>query len=66
MSAGAEPVEHVRPGHARASTAGTARIEVSDARDERLPVRTLLRERAESGHGLLLVEELATEWGVAE
>lgn len=46
--------------------AGTARIEVSDARDECLPVRTPPREGATSGHGLLLVEELATKGGVAE
>ncbi|MET7905787.1 ATP-binding protein [Streptomyces sp. NPDC005355] len=47
----------------------TARIEVSDARDERRPE---LRDPAaeadnqEGGHGLLLVDALASKWGVAE
>ncbi|MEU5105548.1 ATP-binding protein [Streptomyces sp. NPDC021354] len=42
----------------------TLRIEVRDSRTERLPA---LRRRGEtdgeSGHGLLLVEELADRWG---
>ncbi|MGF6943552.1 ATP-binding protein [Streptomyces auratus] len=46
----------------------TLRIEVTDTRGDRLPVRTpnvggLL---AESGRGLLLVAELADRWGVEE
>jgi anti-sigma regulatory factor (Ser/Thr protein kinase) len=41
------------------------RIEVTDTRGDQLPVRTrALVEPAESGYGLLLVEELADRWGV--
>ncbi len=45
----------------------TLRIEVTDARGESLPVcRSVPSELAESGYGLLLVEELADRWGVRE
>ncbi|MFJ1898407.1 MULTISPECIES: ATP-binding protein [unclassified Streptomyces] len=45
-------------------TGDTLRIEVADARGERLP-RVLDRSEVyESGRGLLLVEALATRWGV--
>ncbi|MEV7382575.1 ATP-binding protein [Streptomyces lydicus] len=45
----------------------TLRIEVADARSERLPVRTSAVEiPAESGYGLLLVGELADRWGVED
>ncbi|GAA1267239.1 ATP-binding protein [Streptomyces javensis] len=45
----------------------SARIEVSDARDERRPVvREHGDDDAEGGRGLLLVEALASKWGVAE
>ncbi|MEU6330171.1 ATP-binding protein [Streptomyces sp. NPDC047049] len=46
----------------------TLRIEVTDTRGDRLPVRVpgLGGVLAESGHGLLLVEELADRWGVEE
>ncbi|MFD4262590.1 ATP-binding protein [Streptomyces sp. NPDC058534] len=45
---------------------GTLRIEVTDTRGDRLPVspRTTVDAHAESGYGLLLVEELADRWGV--
>ncbi|CAL9536824.1 hypothetical protein SUDANB15_04132 [Streptomyces sp. enrichment culture] len=44
---------------------GVLRIEVTDARGESVPVRrSVLPEPADSGHGLLLVEELADRWGV--
>ncbi|MEU0166956.1 ATP-binding protein [Streptomyces iakyrus] len=45
----------------------TLRIEVTDARDERLPTRargTVGAEPTEAGRGLLLVEALADRWGV--
>ncbi|KEG40648.1 ATP-binding protein [Streptomyces althioticus] len=47
----------------------TLRIEVSDTRGEHLPTRAPTSagvEPAESGYGLLLVEELADRWGVRE
>lgn len=45
-------------------TGDTLRIEVADARGERLP-RVLDQSQVyESGRGLLLVEALATRWGV--
>ncbi|OLZ60807.1 hypothetical protein AV521_44605 [Streptomyces sp. IMTB 2501] len=41
------------------------RIEVTDARRDAEPVREgVVAEPAESGYGLLLVEELADRWGV--
>ncbi|WP_437017373.1 ATP-binding protein [Streptomyces sp. enrichment culture] len=44
---------------------GVLRIEVTDARGESLPRRRdAAPEPAESGYGLLLVEELADRWGV--
>ncbi|WNI24230.1 ATP-binding protein [Streptomyces sp. ITFR-16] len=42
------------------------RIEVSDARGDRMPERYAPGPGAEAGHGLNLVEALATAWGVAE
>lgn len=42
------------------------RIEVSDAREERLPVLCQRAADAEAGRGLRLVEALAAKWGVAE
>ncbi|MEV8056718.1 MULTISPECIES: ATP-binding protein [Streptomyces] len=44
----------------------SARIEVSDARDERRPVLRDRDDEAECGRGLLLVDALASKWGVAE
>ncbi|MFD6326027.1 ATP-binding protein [Streptomyces sp. NPDC058442] len=44
---------------------GVLRIEVTDTRGECLPTRrSAPGEPAESGYGLLLVEELADRWGV--
>ncbi|MBL3669499.1 ATP-binding protein [Streptomyces sp. M2CJ-2] len=44
---------------------GVLRIEVTDTRGEHLPARRSAPvEPAESGYGLLLVEELADRWGV--
>ncbi|WP_399139738.1 ATP-binding protein [Streptomyces sp. NBUA17] len=44
----------------------TLRIELTDTRGDQLPVspRTTVAAHAESGYGLLLVEELADRWGV--
>ncbi len=45
------------------------RVEVTDARGDRLPVperAMAVAQPAESGYGLLLVEELADRWGVRE
>lgn len=48
-----------------ADAAGRLRIEVTDARGERLPaVPRPAAEDAESGRGLLMVTALATRWGV--
>lgn len=46
--------------------AGTLRVEVADTRGDRLPdpARAGGDSLAESGYGLLLVEELADRWGV--
>jgi anti-sigma regulatory factor (Ser/Thr protein kinase) len=44
----------------------TLRIEVTDARGERLPELQTPRPEAESGRGLHLVEALADCWGVTE
>lgn len=48
------------------ASATTLRIEVADARGERLPVPVTARDdlSAESGRGLLLVTALADRWGV--
>ena len=47
------------------TSGGTLRIEVTDARSDRLPVQATDREGdGESGRGLLLVEALAARWGV--
>ncbi|MGW2558210.1 ATP-binding protein [Streptomyces sp. NPDC001514] len=48
--------------------ATTLRIEVSDARGERVPTTpgTPLAPDAETGRGLLLVVALATAWGTAD
>ncbi|MER6153194.1 ATP-binding protein [Streptomyces hirsutus] len=44
---------------------GVLRVEVTDTRGESLPLRrNAPSEPAESGYGLLLVEELADRWGV--
>ncbi|MET9720770.1 ATP-binding protein [Streptomyces rochei] len=45
---------------------GTLRIELTDTRGDQLPVspRATVDTCAESGYGLLLVEELADRWGV--
>ncbi|MER6111783.1 ATP-binding protein [Streptomyces hirsutus] len=44
---------------------GVLRVEVTDTRGESLPMRrNVPSEPAESGYGLLLVEELADRWGV--
>lgn len=43
---------------------GVLRIEVTDTRGDVLPFRQAAIEPAESGYGLLLVEELADRWGV--
>ncbi|QNE79224.1 ATP-binding protein [Streptomyces finlayi] len=40
------------------------RIEVTDARGDRLPVATAPDPHAEGGRGLLIVEALADRWGV--
>ncbi|MCF3177055.1 ATP-binding protein [Streptomyces sioyaensis] len=45
------------------SDADTLRIEVTDARGDRLPALQASDVR-ESGHGLLLVDALADRWGV--
>lgn len=44
----------------------TLRVEVADARGDQLPApaRADAEAPAESGYGLLLVEELADRWGV--
>ncbi|WP_371633395.1 ATP-binding protein [Streptomyces sp. NBC_01259] len=50
-----------------AVTGDTLRIEVADARGERLPRvpdQSEVYEVDESGRGLLLVETLATRWGI--
>ncbi|MGA4839282.1 ATP-binding protein [Streptomyces sp. G45] len=48
-----------------AATADTVRLEVSDARGERLPgARSTRADQDEGGRGLLLVDALADRWGV--
>ncbi|MFE2447203.1 ATP-binding protein [Streptomyces sp. NPDC021218] len=54
------------PGPDGRRAAASARIEVSDARDERRPVLRNQGDEAEDGRGLLLVDALASKWGVAE
>jgi anti-sigma regulatory factor (Ser/Thr protein kinase) len=44
----------------------TLRIEVTDTRGEELPQSQPPSPEAESGRGLLLVEALASRWGVTE
>ncbi len=46
----------------------TLRIDVTDARGDQLPVRprAVCDCPTESGYGLLLVEEFADRWGVAD
>ncbi|MFJ8810610.1 ATP-binding protein [Streptomyces sp. NPDC102490] len=44
----------------------TLRIEVTDTRGEELPQPQQPSPEAESGRGLLLVEALASRWGVTE
>jgi anti-sigma regulatory factor (Ser/Thr protein kinase) len=44
-------------------TPGTLRIEVTDARGDRLPVPAPADAGDESGRGLLLVASLADDWG---
>ncbi|NEY33234.1 ATP-binding protein [Streptomyces sp. PRKS01-65] len=47
------------------TTCGVLRIEVTDAKGESVPRRRdAAPDPAESGYGLLLVEELADRWGV--
>ncbi|WP_326658578.1 ATP-binding protein [Streptomyces sp. NBC_00385] len=43
---------------------GRLRIEVTDTRGDRLPVATAPDPLAESGRGLIVVEALATRWGI--
>ncbi|MGW6903059.1 ATP-binding protein [Streptomyces sp. NPDC054940] len=48
-------------------TDGTLRIEVTDARGDRIPqVRDAVARDAESGRGLLIVAAYADRWGVDE
>ncbi|MDG9718868.1 ATP-binding protein [Streptomyces sp. DH24] len=62
---GRVPGRDFRLGLAVTAPPATLRIEVTDTRGERLPVRTAARSAgAESGYGLLLVAELADRWGV--
>ncbi|MGC9538744.1 ATP-binding protein [Streptomyces sp. UG1] len=42
----------------------TVRVEVADARGERLPRVSAPAAEADTGRGLLLVDALATRWGV--
>ncbi|MGW1270533.1 ATP-binding protein [Streptomyces sp. NPDC002491] len=48
------------------TASGTLRVEVADTRGDHLPApaRAVTDGPAESGYGLLLVEELADRWGV--
>lgn len=43
---------------------GTVRVEVTDARSERLPVALTPRSDTTTGRGLVLVDALATRWDV--
>lgn len=51
---------------AYAESASTLRIEVSDARGDRVPELRAPDPEAESGRGLRLVEATAATWGVTE
>ncbi|WSS87113.1 ATP-binding protein [Streptomyces sp. NBC_01176] len=44
---------------------GVLRVEVADTRAEKLPIRGTPGPYGESGRGLLLVDALADDWGVA-
>ncbi|MCP9987015.1 ATP-binding protein [Streptomyces sudanensis] len=48
------------------TASGTLRVEVTDTRDDRMPVQggPAAGAPGESGYGLLLVQELADRWGV--
>jgi anti-sigma regulatory factor (Ser/Thr protein kinase) len=48
-----------------AETGGVLRVEVTDTRAERLPAPGAPHPDGESGRGLLLVDALADDWGVA-
>ncbi|MET8244751.1 ATP-binding protein [Streptomyces sp. NPDC005202] len=48
-----------------AQDAGHVRVEVSDARGERLPVARGTGTEEDGGRGLVLVASLAKEWGTA-
>jgi anti-sigma regulatory factor (Ser/Thr protein kinase) len=62
---GRVPGRNFRLRLALVAAARTIRIEVSDAREDRLPVRPQAPSaEEETGRGLLLVELLATRWGV--
>ncbi|MEU8869931.1 ATP-binding protein [Streptomyces javensis] len=54
------------PGRDGSRAPVSARIEVSDTRDERRPVLRDRDDEAECGRGLLLVDALVSKWGVAE
>ncbi|WP_328299320.1 ATP-binding protein [Streptomyces sp. NBC_00435] len=45
---------------------GALRIEVSDARADRRPVVRPHAHQAESGHGMRIVDAVATDWGVMD
>lgn len=52
---------------ALSTSGGTLRIEVTDARGDRLPVQATENDGdGESGRGLLLVDALADRWGVVQ
>lgn len=52
-------------GHLESRISTAVRIEVSDARGERLPEGRDTGSVEDGGRGLLLVDALATEWGTA-
>ena len=53
--------------HLALTCEGSLRMEVSDARGDRLPqLRTPGEDTGSSGRGLLLVAALATDWGVRD
>ncbi|MFC4008144.1 ATP-binding protein [Nonomuraea purpurea] len=62
-------IKHARTGGATVTvlvmyTAGTLRIEVRDRDPDNLPIRRQSTSEAESGRGLLIVEEYADRWNV--